>query len=181
MRLSLAPALKRLPRGTAEDGSLGLTVQASPAREGRKEPSGAWAEASFCSAGTQSWKGLFLAFPANWDSLSSLPSAVSSVPSDLEPLPSHPRCPRHSSIASIGTNNAATVSTRQLAFSSTRPGIRYFVLSVCLSNRIKDIVRVTMSLFLQHMSTLQLITAPYVWAPFKQQGHESRMARCRSW
>lgn len=33
-----------------------------------------------------------------------------------------------------------------------------------------------MSLFLWHMSTFQLITAPYVWAPFEQQGHESRMA-----
>lgn len=121
-----------------------------------------------------------------WHSLTTgIPShhcpVQSHLPSDLEPLPSLPRCPRHSSMTSIGTNNAATVSTRQLAFSSTMPGIRYFVLSVCLSNWIKDIVRVTMSLFLRHMSTLQLITAPYVWAPFKQQGHESRTARCRSW
>lgn len=176
-----SPALKRFLLGTAGDGSPGLTVQASPERgEGRKEPSGAWAEANFCSAVTQSWRRLFLAIRANWDPLSSLPSAVSSVPSDLEPLPSHPRCPWHSSIASVGTTNAATVSTRQLAFYSTTPGIRYFELSVCLSNWIKDIVRIMMSLFLRHMSTFQLITAPYVRAPFKQQGHESRMVGCRS-
>lgn len=121
--LSLTPALKRLPRGTAGDGSLGLTVQASPDRgEARKEPSGAWAEASFGRVGTQSWRGLVLALAANWDPLSSLPCA-------LEPLPSHPRGPRHSSVP---PTNAATVSTRQLV-NSTTPGIHHFVLSVCFS------------------------------------------------
>lgn len=53
--------------------------------------------------------------------------------------------------------NVSTVSTKQLAFNYMLSGIHYFMLSVCLSNSIDDILRV-------------MIASYFICPPYSQRG-----------